>query len=119
MTNRLTGRGGLQPALFGDFQKGEPGLVVDQLQDPNPMLVGEGFRDDGQVGQGIGIMHQAHEGFNLQKRKRMRSKTDIFSGKTPSALQGTEGHGSEIKRGKKKMAIRGKLKGGVRARRRR
>ena len=37
----LAGGGGLQSALVGDLQKREAGLGADQLQNPDPMLVGE------------------------------------------------------------------------------
>ena len=33
----------LQPALVGDLLQGKAGLGADQLQNPDPMLMGEGF----------------------------------------------------------------------------
>ena len=108
----LAGRGRLQPALVCDLQQGEAGLIVDQLQDPDPMLVGKGFRDDGQPGQGIGLMDEAHEGLNFEKLKRMRSKSDIFSAKTSAAF-----HGKQNGRGRRSkdlnLAIQGKLNSGA------
>ena len=47
----FAGRGRLQPALVGDLLQGKAGLGADQLQNPDPMLMGEGFGHQGQAGQ--------------------------------------------------------------------
>jgi len=75
----FTGGGRLQPALVGDLLEGKTGLGADQLENPDPVLVGEGFGHQGQAGQGVGLVNQIHKGLNFEKGKRMRSNFTFFS----------------------------------------
>ena len=71
-THVLASRGGVQSALVGDFQQGEAGPGADQLKNPDAMLIGKRFGNQGKAGQRVGIVYHLHTGLNLKKRKRMR-----------------------------------------------
>ena len=60
----FAGSGRLQPALVGDLLEGKTRLGADQLQNPDPMLVGERFGHQGQAGQRVGLVNQIHKGLD-------------------------------------------------------
>ena len=63
----LTGGGGLQSALAGDFQQGKTGPSADQLKNSNTMLVGKGLGNQGQAGQRVGLVNRIHKRLNSEK----------------------------------------------------
>lgn len=63
----FAGRGALEPALFGDFLKREAGLRTDYLQNPDAVVMGKRFGDQGQPREWVRFMNQFHNGLNSKK----------------------------------------------------